>query len=102
MVKQRRFHQVTRQGAKALPAVCLSAFLVFGNAVSAFGNDTAAARAKSRASSAKAATEKTAEAPKDETASATPAPTTQPRKAIFRKIGEPFVVSTAGETETTQ
>jgi HAE1 family hydrophobic/amphiphilic exporter-1 len=100
MVKQRRFHHVTRQGAKALPAVCLSAFLVFGNAVSAFGNDSAATRAKSRASSAKAAAEKAAEAPKDETASATPSPATRPSKSVFRKVGEPFVVSTAGEPQT--
>lgn len=106
MVKQRRIHQVTGRSANALSAVCLSAFLVFGNAVSAFGNDTASARARSRrpspnASAApksnEAADAKTAEAPKDETASATPAQTS---KSVFRKVGEPFVVSTAGEPQT--
>jgi outer membrane protein len=113
MVKQRRLHQATRQSANALSAVCLSAFLVFGNAVSAFGNDTASARAKSRRTSpnASAATKRgeaaaektadtaanTAEVPKDETASA---PVAQPRKAVFRKVGEPFVVSTADAPQT--
>jgi HAE1 family hydrophobic/amphiphilic exporter-1 len=102
MVKQRRFHQVTRRGANALSVACLSAFLVFGNAVSAFGNDTP--RAKSRKASPDAskgvevAAEKT-DAAKAETASATPA---QPRKSVFRKVGEPFLVSTAGEPQTTQ
>jgi HAE1 family hydrophobic/amphiphilic exporter-1 len=107
MVKQRRFHQVTGRSANALSAVCLSAFLVFGNAVSAFGNDTAAARAKSRrtspntsaASKSNEADAKTADAPKDETASATPA---QPRKSVFRKVGEPFVVSTAATADAPQ
>ena len=102
MVKQRRFNQVTRRGANALSAVCLSAFLVFGNAVSAFGNDTA--RSKSRKVSPNAskggevAAEKTDADAKAETASATPA---QPRKSVFRKVGEPFVVSTAAEPQTT-
>jgi outer membrane protein len=106
MVKQRRFHQVTRRGAQSLSAVCLSAFLVFGNAVSAFGNDTARAKSR-RASSAapsapkgvEAASEKTGDAAKSETASATPA---QPRKSVFRKVGEPFVVSTAATTDAPQ
>ena len=106
MVKQRRFHQVTRQGAKALSAACLSAFLVFGNAVSAFGNAGADSRAKARrpspntpaAPKREESAADTSEAPKAETASATP---TQPRKSIFKKVGEPFVVSTAGEPQTT-
>ena len=110
MVKQRRFHQVTRQGAKALSVTCLSAFLVFGNAVSAFGNDTASARAKSRTTSPKASAnskrketaDNSAEAPKDETASATSTSDTQPRKSVFRKVGEPFVVSTAATTDAPQ
>jgi outer membrane protein len=110
MVKQRRFHQVTRQGAKALSVTCLSAFLVFGNAVSAFGKDTASARAKSRTASPKASADSKrketadnpAEAPKDETASATSTSDTQPRKSVFRKVGEPFVVSTAATTDAPQ
>lgn len=108
MVKQRRFHQVTGRSANALSAVCLSAFLVFGNAVSAFGNDTASARASSRRPSPnapaapksnEAAEAKSADAPKDETASATPA---QTRKSVFRKVGEPFVVSTASTADAPQ
>ena len=108
MVKQRRSHQSTRQGANALSAVCLSAFLVFGNAVSVFGNDTAASRAKSRrtspntaAKSNEASVEKSSDAAASETASATPAPSTQPSKSVFRKVGEPFVVSTAAEPQST-
>src|SRR3712207_4035164 len=108
MVKQRRPNQLTRRSAEALSAACLSAFLVFGNAVSVFGNDTAASRAKSRrtspnttAKSSDAATEKSTDAASSETASATPAPDAQPRKAVFRKVGEPFVVSTAAEPQST-
>src|SRR5215212_9169617 len=107
MVKQRRSHQSTRQGANALSAVCLSAFLVFGNAVSAFGNDSAASRAKSRrtspntpAKSNEGASEKSPDAASSETASAASAPVAQPRKSVFRKVGDPFVVSTAGEPQT--
>src|SRR3954462_973050 len=99
MVKQRRSNQLTRRGANALSAVCLSAFLVFGNAVSVFGNDTAASRAKSRrtspnttAKSNDTAAEKSADAAASETASATSTPVEQPRKSVFRKVGEPFVV----------
>src|SRR4051812_8672833 len=101
MVKQRRFHQVTRRGAQSLSAVCLSAFLVFGNAVSAFGNDTPRAKSRKASSSAsksgEVASENTGDAAKSETASATPS---QPRKSVFRKVGEPFVVSTADAPQT--
>lgn len=103
MVKQRRPNQLTRRSANALSAVCLSAFLVFGNAVSVFGNDSAASRAKSRrtspnttAKSNDAAAEKSSDAAASETASST-----QPRKNVFRKVGEPFVVSTAAEPQST-
>lgn len=108
MVKQRRSNELTRRGANALSAVCLSAFLVFGNAVSVFGNDTAASRAKSRrtspnttAKSNDTAAEKSPDAAASETASATSTPAEQPRKSVFRKVGEPFVVSTAAEPQTT-
>src|SRR5215218_5049319 len=110
MVKQRRSHQLTRQGANALSAVCLSAFLVFGNAVSVFGNDSAASRAKSRRTSPNAAaapkgkeasTERGSDAASSEPASATSTPVVQPRKSVFRKVGEPFVVSTAAEPQST-
>jgi outer membrane protein TolC len=108
MVKQRRFHQPSSRGANAVTAACLSAFLVFGNAVSAFGNASADTRARSRAASRGAAAPKGNEAAADkshatsksesgETASATPA---QPRKSIFKKVGEPFVVSTADAPQT--
>jgi HAE1 family hydrophobic/amphiphilic exporter-1 len=80
--------------------------------VSVFGNDSAASRAKSRRTSPNTAAatksndtaaEKTADAPKDETASATPESVSQTRKSVFRKVGEPFVVSTyaAPQTPTT-
>src|SRR4051812_44528312 len=106
MVKQRRFHQVTRRGAQSLSAVCLSAFLVFGNAVSAFGNDTARAKSR-RASSDAPPASKGGEFPSEKTVDAAAAPETaaatptQPRKSVFRKVGEPFVVSTADSPQTT-
>jgi outer membrane protein len=109
MVKQRRSHQTTRQAANALSAVCLSAFLVFGNAVSAFGNAPADSRAKSRPASPNGAAaskrKEPAEAKADddskaETANAETAAATQPRKAVFKKIGDPFVVSTADAPQT--
>lgn len=108
MVKQRRSHQSTRQGANALSAICLSAFLVFGNAVSVFGNDSATSRAKARRTSPnaaasksnEAAAEKSSDAVASETASATSTPVAQPRKNVFRKVGEPFVVSTAAAPQT--
>ncbi|HEV7893128.1 MAG TPA: TolC family protein [Pyrinomonadaceae bacterium] len=76
--------------------------------MSVFGNDTAASRAKSRrtspnttAKSNDTAAEKSPDADASETASATSTPVVQPRKSIFRKVGEPFVVSTAAEPQTT-
>ncbi|HKG13802.1 MAG TPA: TolC family protein [Pyrinomonadaceae bacterium] len=80
--------------------------------MSVFGNDSAASRAKSRRTSPNTAAapksndtaaEKSSDAAASETASATSTPVSQPRKPVFRKVGEPFVVSTyaAPQTSTT-
>ncbi|HVF41890.1 MAG TPA: TolC family protein [Pyrinomonadaceae bacterium] len=77
--------------------------------MSVFGNDAAASRAKSRRTSPStaapkskdASAEKSSDAAASETASATPAPSTHPGRGVFRKVGEPFVVSTAAEPQTT-
>ncbi|MDT7690343.1 MAG: outer membrane protein [Acidobacteriota bacterium] len=78
MVKQSRSYQIKRSTLALLPSTCLSALLIFGNAVSAFGNTPA--RAKSRA--------KAVPAPSAETK-------TEAVKSPFTKVGEPFVVETA-------
>jgi outer membrane protein len=127
MHKQTRPFEPARGGSKALCAVCLCAFLIFGNALSAFGKASAAdtPRAKSANSSANdKAGAKTSPSPVDKPApnadkSASPAdkssdeakaaPSSQPSaktraaRPAFRKIGEPFVVSTAdGPQSSTQ
>ena len=95
MVKLSRSLDAGRRSSAVLPSICLSALLVFGNAVSAFGN--APAGAKRRAKSAAASTAKgrraetKPEAPK-EAADAQPA---SPAKPVFTRVGDPFVVETA-------
>src|ERR1043165_8115078 len=124
MQKQKSPFEPARTRSKALCAACLSAFLVFGNAVSAFGKAAAADNPRAKASDATASDKagaKTSPSPTDKSAtpadkSATPAdkssneakgtPAPQPnaktvaRKPVFRKIGEPFVVSTADSAQS--
>jgi HAE1 family hydrophobic/amphiphilic exporter-1 len=52
MLKQRRPNTTARKAATSLSAACLSAFLVFGNAVSAFGNTSASANPGAKAEGA--------------------------------------------------
>jgi HAE1 family hydrophobic/amphiphilic exporter-1 len=105
MFKQRLSHDVTRRAVALLPSTCLSALLVFGNAVSAFGNT--AAGSKSRAKAAPSSPTEPDGGKRKETASR-PAPDeskidtaaqsgqqTSGGKPVFRKVGEPFVVETA-------
>lgn len=110
MLKQHRFHVATRGGASTLASISLSAFLVFGNAVSVFGNAPASnnprpkARRASASSTNKRKVEKT-QPPSDETSgevAAQPTVKTSARKSVFSKVGEPFVVATAdfGQTPT--
>ena len=67
MVKLSRSNEAGRSNVPALASISLSALLVFGNAVSAFGNTPAEKKVK-------------------------PA---QPTKPVFTRVGEPFVVETA-------
>jgi HAE1 family hydrophobic/amphiphilic exporter-1 len=94
-----------------LSATCLSAFLVFGNAVSAFGKTTADANSRTKASPSKSPeTSKRKDvshsaAPDDAKTEATPDAGTKivktaAHKPVFTKIGEPFVVTTAGAQQT--
>lgn len=71
MVKLSRSLEARRRNAPAFASVGMSALLVFGNAVSAFGNTPAETKAK-------------------------PA---RPSKPVFTKVGEPFVVETAAAAE---
>jgi HAE1 family hydrophobic/amphiphilic exporter-1 len=111
MTKQRRSQVVTRRVAALIPSTCLSALLVFGNAVSAFGN-TGGSSNKSRA---KAPVSSTTEPSGGKKKEATPSPTaaapkgdtttdaktqTSAVKPVFRKVGDPFVVETSGVVET--
>jgi outer membrane protein TolC len=117
MHKQTSPFEPARARSKALCAACLSAFLVFGNAVSAFGKAAAADNPRAKASDAEASDKASAKpSPSPADKSATPAdkssddakgtPAPQPnsksvaRKPAFRKIGEPFVVSTAESAQS--
>jgi outer membrane protein len=101
MVKQRRSNDVKRRKAVILSSTCLSALLVFGNAVSAFGN---ASRAKATSSSPsepngskrkEAAARRAPDESKDDTAVEQDRRTSA-GKSVFKKVGDPFVVETAG------
>jgi HAE1 family hydrophobic/amphiphilic exporter-1 len=98
MLKQHRFHVATARGVSALASISLSAFLVFGNAVSAFGN---APRPKTKRASASATKKSKAEKaqPASDVASlevaAQPTEKTRAPKTVFKKMGDPFVVATA-------
>src|SRR5947209_9355402 len=112
MHKDTRPFEPARRSYRALCAACLSAFLVFGNAVSAFGNAAAPDDSRAKAADARAsdktsdkASAKPAASPADAstgeakgTPSPRPAAKTNARKPLFRKIGEPFLVSTAADT----
>src|SRR5436305_2340700 len=105
MLKQHRSYTSARKAATPVSAACLSAFLVFGNAVSAFGNAAANANSRPKAPTAKSSapnTDKrkdvsTQPASDDAKSEATPELKTKTNasKPAFRKIGEPFVVTTA-------
>jgi HAE1 family hydrophobic/amphiphilic exporter-1 len=90
MVKQSRSINSGKRSAALLPSTLLCALLVFGNAVSAFGNVPAGrkARAKSRPAPAK-------ESARPSEGAAEPAPTVGQAGSVFTKVGEPFVVETA-------
>jgi outer membrane protein len=111
MLKQHRPIESTRKKTSMLSATCLSAFLVFGNAVSAFGKTTADANSRTKASPSKSPeTSKRKDvshsaAPDDAKTEATPDAGTKivktaAHKPVFTKIGEPFVVTTAGAQQT--
>jgi len=100
MLKQHRFHVSKGRGVWPLASICLSAFLVFGNAVSAFGNANASRSKAKRASTSAASRNKAAKAqPASGEASgevaAQPTVKTSAPKPAFTKVGEPFVVATA-------
>jgi outer membrane protein len=97
MLTPRRFSAVIKKSTNILAVTGLSAVFVFGNTVSAFGNNSkgtrnASARAKARAVKPSAAPQQSAGG-----AQAEKSPT--PEKSPFRKTGEPFLVLTA-ETQT--
>jgi HAE1 family hydrophobic/amphiphilic exporter-1 len=105
MVKQRRSIDVKRRAAVLLPSTCLSALLVFGNAVSAFGNVAASAKSRTKAATAspsepngrkrkEAAARRTPDKSKAEAAAESGQQPSADRP-VFTKVGEPFVVETA-------
>jgi HAE1 family hydrophobic/amphiphilic exporter-1 len=96
MVKQSRSINAGKRAAALLPSTFLCALLVFGNALSAFGN--VPAKRKARAKSAPAST-KEATRPSDSTSES--APPVGKGKAVFTKVGEPFVVETAAVPQST-
>src|SRR5256714_1177451 len=113
MLNQHRSYTSAGKPATSVSAACLSAFLVFGNAVSAFGNAAASANSRSKAPTAKTPAPNvdkrkdvsTQPAPDDAKGGATPESKTKPTasKSVFRKVGEPFVVTTAdAEQSSTQ
>jgi len=111
MPKHTRFFNPARKGSAALCATCLSAFLVFGNAVSAFGNAAASDNSRAKATNVSASDKdgaKPSASPADvssDAAKSKPAPQTNAktsgrRRAVSKKIGEPFVVATADLHQT--
>jgi HAE1 family hydrophobic/amphiphilic exporter-1 len=95
MVKQSRSIKAGRRNAAAvLPSTCLSALLIFGNAVSAFGNTPAGAKPRAKSATARRATAARAAESKPEAAAEAPQ-TPAPARAVFTRVGEPFVVETA-------
>jgi HAE1 family hydrophobic/amphiphilic exporter-1 len=103
MLKQHRFQIATGRGASALASISLSAFLVFGNAVSAFGNAPASSdpRPKAKRASASATSKRKVEKAQPASDEANgevaeqPSVKTSAPKPAFTKVGEPFVVATA-------
>jgi len=90
MVKQSRSINTRKRAQALLPSTFLCALLVFGNAVSAFGNVPASRKAR-----AKSAPASTKETPQPSASAAEPAQPTGKGKSVFTKVGEPFVVETA-------
>jgi HAE1 family hydrophobic/amphiphilic exporter-1 len=117
MLKQDCSNQSAPSVAKSLSAACLSAFLVFGNAVSAFGNAAVSANPDDKASTSKTAEANKRKETSDNAASdakndaaetkntassdsaAKPAQTAA-RKSGFTKVGDPFLVATADAQQT--
>lgn len=97
MVKQSRSINSGKRAAALFASACLSALLVFGNAVSAFGN-TPGGR-KPRAKSAPTSTETTRTPAPAEVKAETGRTATTP-KHVATKVGEPFVVETAAVRQT--
>src|SRR5579885_1362666 len=109
MPKQDRSNQSAPGVATSLPAACLSAFLIFGNAVSAFGNTTAKANPRDKASAAKTAdankrketSDRAATGDKNGSAETKNASTNDSaktakadaRKPAYTMIGDPFLVA---------
>jgi HAE1 family hydrophobic/amphiphilic exporter-1 len=93
MIKLSRSIDARRRAFAVLASTSLSALLVFGNAVSAFGNTPSGAKSRTKSAAARKATPAPAESKP-----AAGAETTQPSSAsrpVFTKVGEPFVVETA-------
>ncbi|HEX7314690.1 MAG TPA: TolC family protein [Pyrinomonadaceae bacterium] len=97
MVKQSLSINAVKRPAAFIPSTFLCALLVFGNAVSAFGN--VPAKRKARAKSAPASTKEAPRSSENNTESAQP---TDKAKSVFTKVGEPFVVETAQQSTTPQ
>jgi outer membrane protein len=115
MPKHTRFFKLARKGSAAMCATCLSAFLVFGNAVSAFGNAAASDNSRAKATNDSATdtggAKPSASPVNASSGEAKSKPAAQPtakvggRKPVFRKtserkIGEPFVVSTSNSQQS--
>src|SRR5947209_8898907 len=111
MHKHTRFFNPARKGSAALCATCLSAFLVFGNAVSAFGNAAASDNSRAKWTNVSASDKdgaKPSASPADvssDAAKSKPAPQTNAktsgrRRAVSKKICEAFVVATADLHQT--
>ena len=103
MVKLSQSLDARRRASAVLASTSLSALLVFGNAVSAFGNTPSGVKTRSKSAAARKATPaRTAPAEsKPEAAAATTQPSGK-AKPIFTRVGEPFVVETAQQSSTPQ
>lgn len=94
MAKQSRSFAFTRRTAALLSSTSLSALLVFGNAVSAFGNNPSPSKSRRKAP-APAARESAAPRTAGE-----PSGQAGPAKSPFTTVGDPFVVETAAFEQT--
>jgi outer membrane protein len=87
-----------------LSVACLSAFFAFGNVVSAFGKTPAANKPRRKSASVKTTAKSSKPAASAETAPAAEPASNEPasKRQVFQKVGEPFLVSTAGAPPQTQ